>query len=68
MIHLIVLVMVVFLKDGGAKVSILPLPAGTTLEDCWADHKPALDANVNSDVIKLGYTCVDVVVLPTSAA
>jgi hypothetical protein len=46
---------------------VMAMPPGTSVKDCEADHTPAADA-MSDGVIKFGYKCVEVDLLPTSKA
>lgn len=68
MLKIVLLILMVITKDGDYKLAVLPMPPGTTIADCEANHTPALDNNVDSDVVKFGYKYVELEALPTSGA
>lgn len=65
-VKIVVLLLLAFFKDGTIKESTIPLPQGTTVADCIADHQPALAANWDASVIKFGWACVEVDAVPAS--
>lgn len=68
MITVVLLVILALTKDGEHPFALLQMPTGTTVAECEADHQVALDAMTDSNVIKIGYRCVAVQVMPTSGA
>jgi hypothetical protein len=67
MIKVVLLILMALTKDGEHPMVVMAMPPGTSVKDCEADHTPAADA-MSDGVIKFGYKCVEVDLLPTSKA
>lgn len=67
---IVLLILLGIFKDDPAIHEIsLPMPPGTTIAECEADHQVAIDANTDATKpVKFGYKCVQITLLDTSDA